>query len=147
MTRRWSAESDDAEGLLPDLTPMLDVLFMLLVFFLLTANSAEHALEILLPDRETAAARPVDDTDALRVVLPAGDRRWVVNGARYAEWEAAKAAILAARAADREVPAIIEGDRDVPLERVVEVMGFLAANGFSAVNVLVDPRQAGGEPN
>ena len=32
--------------LMPDLTPLLDVMFMLIVFFILTANAVPYALDV-----------------------------------------------------------------------------------------------------
>jgi biopolymer transport protein ExbD len=45
-------ETDDTvlSDIAPDLTPMLDILFILLVFFILTAGAVFQSLELTLPE-------------------------------------------------------------------------------------------------
>lgn len=138
----WRPPEDD--DLMPDLTPMLDVLFMLLVFFLLTANSVEHALSVSLPDKEAAAARPIEEDRRLRIVLPARPGEWTVDGRTLVDWDSVKRAILDRAGVRRDAPVIIEGDRRTPLDRVMQVFGFLSANGFTRVDVLME--RAAGAP-
>lgn len=50
------------------LTPLIDIVFLLLVFFMLTAHFVkDEALDITLPEAETAKA--IDDNEALEIIL------------------------------------------------------------------------------
>ena len=52
-------DDDQSSGsFLPDLTSLLDVLFIVLVFFLLTANSAQLLLPIDLPAAASESLEP-----------------------------------------------------------------------------------------
>lgn len=48
---------DDEDGI--DITPLIDCVFMLLVFFIMTTTFSRPVLDIVLPEAETAA-RPGD---------------------------------------------------------------------------------------
>jgi len=51
--------------LMPDLTPLLDVMFMLIVFFLLTANAVPYTLDVNLPEDKEKVAQAVEDPNML----------------------------------------------------------------------------------
>ncbi len=48
--------NDDDDDLSIDLTPLIDVVFMLLIFFIMTTTFSKPVLDIILPKAETAAA-------------------------------------------------------------------------------------------
>ena len=53
---------------IPSLTPLIDIVFLLLVFFLLTAHFVkDESLDITLPEAESAL--PLGDEEALEIVL------------------------------------------------------------------------------
>jgi len=53
---------------IPSLTPLIDIVFLLLVFFMLTAHFVkDEALDISLPEADSATA--IDDEGALEIVL------------------------------------------------------------------------------
>jgi len=62
-----SKRGNIVSDLMPDLTPLLDVMFMLIVFFLLTANAVPYALDVNLPQDDEAVTQAVEDPDMLSV--------------------------------------------------------------------------------
>lgn len=53
------------EGAMPDMTPLLDVVFILLIFFILAAAFAVHGVDMRLPKSSSAkayAGRPLEIT-------------------------------------------------------------------------------------
>ena len=58
-------QSDSSPSLLPDMTALLDVIFILLVFMMLTANVAPHLLELELPQ----VAAPADSVEVNTLTL------------------------------------------------------------------------------
>ncbi|MEW8251868.1 MAG: biopolymer transporter ExbD, partial [Candidatus Thiodiazotropha sp.] len=56
-----------------NLTPLIDIVFLLLVFFMLTAHFIEdQAIDIQLPEAQTSQPSAEDDTVEI-VLLPNGD--------------------------------------------------------------------------
>jgi biopolymer transport protein ExbD len=55
---------DESESRFPDLTPLIDVIFILIVFFLLTPSISERLVEIRLPE---ASASMGEDSETVLV--------------------------------------------------------------------------------
>ncbi len=111
-----------------DLTPLIDVVFMLLLFFILAATFSAPVLEVALPAAGTAQRVP-DDTARLVLSIDA-------QGAlhhRDAPIDLASVSGLLATAAAGAVE--LRVDRAAPFDAFVGVMDRLRAGGRS--NVLI----------
>lgn len=135
--------ADEPQG--PDLTAVLDILFILLVFFLLTANSVEQALTVALPSTEPEAAQPLDQERSLRVVIDTN--AWQVGERRVSDWQGARDALLAAIENDPDTRIVVQGAREAALERLVQLLGFLQSQGLSTANIQVQPAGPIEEPS
>lgn len=122
-----------------DLTPLLDVLFMVLVFFLLTANSVPIALQLDLPRESSSSAQPVQRDDLLRVTITDEASSWLINEQSFASWDDAREQLLLLHQQQSDTPVIIAAARQAPLERMVSVLAFLADEQIPIVQVLLDP--------
>lgn len=70
IMRKWFVEFEGVQRnrKVISLTPLIDIVFLLLVFFMLTAHFVkEQALDITLPEAESA--KSIDDDKALEIVL------------------------------------------------------------------------------
>jgi biopolymer transport protein ExbD len=132
------------EELGPDLTPLLDILFILLVFFILTANTVEHALELALPDEGAEQAEPLVDPSTVHIALYARDQAWAVNGEPIGQWDRVEAAVLAAHGQRPDAEIVIAGDRRAPIERLLQVLAFLKEQGLTAAQILMEPSPEAG---
>ena len=66
---RFSGSSDDSDI---NLTPMLDVVFIMLIFFIVTATFIKQAgIDVLRPDAMTDSAKPL--VSVLVAIGPNGD--------------------------------------------------------------------------
>lgn len=115
----------------PSLTPMIDVVFLLLVFFMLASRFGADA-QVTLNVAGQAAGDDYTGPPRLVDVLPSGAR---LNGRSVADGElAARVLDLTAAPSDTVVLRPREGAR---LQRVVDVMQRLTGAGLSAL-VLVE---------
>ena len=72
MRRRQEAEPDESEV---NLTPMLDVVFIMLIFFIVTASFVKEAgIDVLRPDAVTAERK---EKANIMVAITAEDTIWV----------------------------------------------------------------------
>ena len=117
------------------LTPLIDVVFILLVFFMLASSFLEwRALEIRIPTFGSAAA-PTEDV--LRVIV---GQDGSVRLAGQAYDPAALDARLAGLASeDPGRPVIVIAEAGVPLQRTVSVIDRLGANGLSSISLTSGP--------
>jgi biopolymer transport protein ExbD len=121
----------DAEGEAgspdPGLTPLVDVVFQLLVFFILTSTFASPALDIVLP--QLSDEKEVENPEAWRVELDAAGNLAVEGEVIPADQIEGTIQTLLARAPDRDT-AIVAADDAVSHGRVLEVMQTLGQAGI-----------------
>ncbi len=130
-SKRGSIISD----LMPDLTPLLDVMFMLIVFFILTANAAPYALVVNLPEDPEEVTRAIEDPDMLSITLLPDDEGWKINDALF-ENETTFKTELKAKAGD-DTKIVIIGDKDVSMQKLLSVMAFLRKHEIEAADIVM----------
>jgi biopolymer transport protein ExbD len=131
------ASSARRRGIITDInvTPLVDIMLVLLIIFMLTANLiARQAIEVELPRASQSTAL---NPTTLAVTLTR-------DGALYLNGKAATAAglreaVRAAVAADPKTQAIISGDRSVSHGRVVWVLDVVKSLGVSSFAIQIDP--------
>lgn len=115
----------------PDLTPMIDVIFLLLVFFLLTSFVILPSLDITLPEAETAR---VEEPPPVTITIGA-DESLLLNG------EPVSRDALYGELRGLEPPEVlIQSDRGVSFGVVVEVMDLSRKAGAGKISFLVEPK-------
>ena len=133
--------ADGTEGqpsLLADLTPLLDVIFIVMVFLMLSANVTPLALPVDLPSQGAERAEAVEETQTMTVSMLNGDIHWGLDGQEVANWDELVNELLAARGENPDLRVIIAGDRDVPMERLVQLLSFLQEEHWPAASILME---------
>ncbi len=121
--------------LMPDLTPLLDVMFMLIVFFLLTANAVPYALDVNLPEDNEDITQAVEDPDMLSVTLLPKEFGWKINDVSYEEENEFKNALKVKVIENKKI--IIIGDKDVSMDKLLQIMAFLRKNNIEAADIVM----------
>ena len=112
-----------------DVTPLIDVLFMLIIFFVLTATFIQGKLDIDLPSGESTAS---EMKRALTLTVEK-DGTIFRDGVKVSREELP---ILARGAREREI--LIAGDKNAPYGKVAEVLSILKKEGISSAGLLMD---------
>ena len=121
-------------GRLIGLTPLVDMVFILLVFFML-ASTLESRRGLAV----TAAAGPGSGAEAALLIRVHGDGGLDLAGRPVTL--AGLETVLAPRfAADPDRPALVQADSAVPLARLVTVMDAVAAAGAGSIAVVGEGR-------
>ncbi len=121
--------------LMPDLTPLLDVMFMLIVFFILTANAVPYALDINLPEDTENITQAVEDPNILFITLLPDEEGWRINETHYQSEDDFKQA-LKEQAQDNK-QAIIAGDKDVSMQKLLTVLAFLRKHNIETADIIM----------
>lgn len=125
-------ESEDPEI---NLTPLIDVVFLMLVFFVVTTTFTDReALKVTLPRAQSGA--PVQSPPVEIVINADGDLR--IDGSVIGNTATALRRALASARAERTAAAdrlLIRADRAVPHGRVLRVMDQAGQNGFASVSI------------
>ena len=116
-----------------DLIPMIDVVFQLVVFFMITSTFIQApGISIQLPEARTA--EPVVMTKL--IVTISSNQEIYLNDQRYTLEGLHKAlSLLEREGKDAVKVVVIEADRTVSYELMVEVLDALRLNGFKGVNL------------
>jgi biopolymer transport protein TolR len=118
-----------------NVTPMVDVMLVLLVIFMVTAPLIQQGVKVNLPD---ARAQPVEATEK-RLVLSVDRQGRIYIGdteVPVAQLED-KLRSNAKAQADKEL--YLHADREVPYGAVVEVMAAAQRAGIPSVGMITDP--------
>lgn len=110
-----------------DITPLIDVLFILIIFFVLTASFVQGSLTVELP---SGKAPPLTSERAVTLTIEK-DGRLLWNGTGITKDELKE---LAVQAKDRGV--LIAGDKNAPYGSVAEVLAILNSQGVEKAGLL-----------
>ncbi|MDT0635891.1 biopolymer transporter ExbD [Spectribacter hydrogenoxidans] len=117
------------------LTPLIDVVFLLLIFFMVTTTFVEDAgLTLQLP---IAGAEPAEPEALPEVVVDAGGNPHV-DGHRLVSRDALMAAL--ADMVDRSQALRVRADARASHQSVVTVMDAAAAAGFGRIDIATQPQ-------
>ena len=118
-----------------NMTPLIDVMLVLLVIFMITAPLMASSLKLDLPKSD--AAQPGDAAAFISVAIdPQG-------GLHFGD-EAVDAATLAARIAEAarrnpQTEVQLRADTNVPYGRVAELIGIVQKAGLSRIGFVAEP--------
>ena len=117
-----------------NVTPMVDVMLVLLIIFMVTAPLMTSAVPVDLPK---ANARPVtSDSTPLTVSLNAEGKIFLQDTEIQIGDLVAKLQAIAENKPDRRI--FVRGDRSLTYGRIMEVMGVIAQGGFTKVALLAE---------
>jgi len=137
MIQVETEDSGSLAALAVDLTPMLDILFIVLVFFILTANPVEHALQVELPKKGADQAEALTAKTRLQITL-FSEQQWGLNNQIFSDWPTAQKAFKDAFKNAPESEIVIATARDASVERLLEVMAFLKQQNLQAAQIQMD---------
>lgn len=133
---RVSQESE-AESILPDLTPLLDIIFIVMVFLLLTASIKLQTLEVDLPTSDSAVISEVD-SQSVAINILAQAPYWALEGETFSDWEGFKQALVLLVTAKPDVDIVIASDKTAQIQHMVKLLAFLQENQISATQLLIE---------
>ena len=114
-----------------NLTPMLDIVFIMLIFFVVTTSFVkESGIEVNRPTAQTAERR--DQGNILIAISPNGEI-WVDK--RAVDIRAVRAVVERLVAENPEGGVIIQGDREAQIGLLVKVMDQVRKAGIVNVSI------------
>ena len=129
-------EETISKGSGPDLTPLIDMVFLLLIFFLLTSFLTRPIIPVVLPEAEIAELSKDQDIS----VTVRRDGSLLLNSEEISDEKLARTLKrLYTYRQSREL--IIQSDKEVHFGRVVEVMDISKKSGARTISFLVEQVQ------
>ncbi|HKI74757.1 MAG TPA: biopolymer transporter ExbD [Pseudomonadales bacterium] len=131
MRRLLDTNRKESEGEI-DLTPMLDVVFIMLIFFIVTATFVkEVGLDVNSPDKNT---NPKDADKQSIVVQVTRTNRIIIRG-RDVDFRAVRANIERLHAENPDAPVVVQPNPDSDTETMVHVMDAARQAGVYNVSI------------
>ena len=131
-------DADDEDGLdgTPmseiNVTPMVDVMLVLLIIFMVAAPLMTTGVPVQLP--KTAAAKVGQSKKPLEVTIDKDGAPSIAKEVFTPETLTPRLRAMAAEDASQVV--LVRGDKDVPYGRIMEIMGLVGQAGFSKVSLI-----------
>ena len=119
----------------PNITPMLDVVFILLIFFIVTANFIkEPGLEINRPDSETS-----EITENAAILIAIGAAGEIYMDGRRIDVRQVKANVIRLIAENPQGSVVIQADVKSTAEKIVAVMDEVRDAGVVDISIASEP--------
>ncbi len=131
IRRRRAREEDESEI---NLTPMLDVVFIMLIFFIVTASFVkESGIDVSRPDASTAERK---ERGNILIAITATDQIWIDK--RQVDVRALRANIERLHAENPQGAVVIQADKLSKNGLLVDVMDAAREAGVFNVSIAAD---------
>ena len=129
--RRRNRDQDESEV---NLTPMLDVVFIMLIFFIVTASFVKEAgIDITRPPAATAERK---ERGNILVAITENDQIWVDR--RQVDPRALRANLERLHAENPQGSVVIQADKESKNGLLVQVMDAARLSGVSSVSLAAE---------
>ena len=118
-----------------NMTPMLDVVFIMLIFFIVTANFIkEPGLEINRPDSDTAETQ---ENAAILIAVGANDE--IYMDGRRIDVRQVKANVIRLMAENPQGAVVMQADKKATAEKIIAVMDEVREAGVIDISIASEP--------
>ena len=118
-----------------NITPMVDVMLVLLIIFMVAAPLLTVGVPVELP-KTAASALPTEQEEPLTITLTVDGMMLIQTTETSSDELIPKLRAIAAERADDKV--FLRADGSIPYDRVMQVMGALNAGGFRNIGLVTD---------
>ncbi len=131
--RKHSSKNQDEAAI--DMTPMLDIVFIMLIFFIVTASFLKEAgIEV---NRPQGSSGDQQEKANIMIAVTADDEVWMEK--RRIDVRAVRANVERLKAENPEGTIVIQADEDSTTGIVAEIMDSLNNAGFTDHVLATDP--------
>ena len=130
---RFSKEEEDSFAF--DMTPMIDVVFLLLIFFMVSTVFVDFSrkMDINLP---TSKSSVIDESIKTLEIEMSKDKK-IFLGGKPLTLLGLETTLSKMKFKDKKPSAIIRADKSLPYGDVIQVMGLLQKKGIPDISVAV----------
>jgi biopolymer transport protein TolR len=118
-----------------NVTPLVDVMLVLLIIFMVSAPMMNTGVDVDLP----AAQAPVVEINEEKLLLTVSKDQKVYLGRDEVPYERLEATLLANDRMQREKEIYVQADETVPYGFVVKVIAIVKKAGISKLGLVTDP--------
>lgn len=136
MALRLKKTNLDESGMI-DMTPMLDVVFIMLIFFIVTATFVkESGIEVNRPDAETSTKQ-----NSVAILIAINEQNEIWLGGRKIDLSSVRANVERLLVENPQGSAIIQADRIANTWILVDVMDRLRQAGINKISIATNDKK------
>ncbi len=121
-----------------NVTPLLDLAFVLLIIFMITTPLMENSVNLVLPNSD-AAANPVD-ANAVQNVGIDRNQDLALNG-QPTTLAALEEKLIALKTENPDIAVVVRSDRELPVQGLVNVMDAIQRAKIKRVGLVTTPQE------
>ena len=122
-----------------NITPLLDLAFVLLIIFMITTPLMEKSVDLVLPSSE--AAPNAVDPNAVQTIAIGQDATVALN-AQQVDLDALALELQRLKDANPGVAVVIRSHKDIAVQKLIDVMDVVQRAKISRVGVVTQPEVA-----
>jgi biopolymer transport protein ExbD len=122
-----------------NVTPLLDLAFVLLIIFMITTPLIENSLDLVVPTSSTAKTS-VNPTEVVTISIDKNDVMKLNNAVVTAADLEAQLAVLHAKTPT--IAIVVRPHKDLAIQRFISVMDVLQRTGITKVGVMTHPEDS-----
>lgn len=121
---------------IPDLTPLLDVMFLLIFFLILTTNSLPYKIDLDIPKDNEGAATQNKEQNILMVKILANNKGWLIEDKEFANFDLFKQNLLNNHKRKAQKITIMS-EASVRVQGFIDLLLFLQKHEIQTADILV----------
>ena len=125
-----------------NVTPLVDVMLVLLIIMMLVAPMLQKGVDVRLPEAGNTIDKP--ESQEQTVLAVTADRRYYVNGLQVPEAQLLER-LQSALEEKREKVVLIKGDTDAPYGSIMTVMDRLREAQIEDIGLITEKKLQAGE--
>lgn len=118
-----------------NVTPLVDVMLVLLIIFMITAPMLKQGIDVNLPK---AKGKSLEDTEKINIVITRDEKVFLND--RLIQKENLQN-ILSTMKENNPI-VILKADKDVSYGLVAEIMGEIRASGIERIGLVTEPKES-----
>ena len=119
-----------------NITPLLDLAFVLLIIFMITTPLIESRMDLVVPS-SSQAQTPVNPSEVKTIeVIRSGELR--MEGRAYSASEV-ESLLAELKASNPQLAVVVRPDKELPVQQFIDVMDILKRVGIGKVGVMTRP--------
>ncbi|HOA83773.1 ExbD/TolR family protein [Thermodesulfovibrio thiophilus] len=118
-----------------NVTPLVDVMLVLLIIFMITAPMLKQGIDVNLPK---AKGKSLDETEKINIVITKQAKIFLND--KLINKDDLPALLSAHKESNATV--LLRADQDVPYGLVAEVMGEIKASGIERIGMVTEPKES-----
>lgn len=121
-----------------NITPLLDLAFVLLIIFMITTPLMENSVDLVLPTSDAAKA-PVNP-NAVQTIAVGQNEQLALNG-QATSLDQLQTQLEQLKSNDPEIAVVVRADRELAVQKLMNVMDAIQRAQIKKVGVVTNPEQ------